>query len=85
MIEFYSESQEVRNEWIEKMAKFVIQLDVKNEYDMGDLIGSGNFARVHLCSKKEDPDQKYAMKSIEKSMIKRTKQNTVSFSKFFMF
>ena len=46
---------------------------------MGPLLGRGNFAKVHSCTRQSDPTgQKYALKTIEKSSIKKCKRNIQS-------
>lgn len=43
---------------------------------IGSLLGRGNFAKVHSCTRKnDDTDFKYALKTIEKSGIKKCKRN----------
>jgi len=41
------------------------------------MIGKGNFAKVHLCKRTAD-DQTFALKSVEKTLIKKSKRNSVS-------
>ena len=41
-------------------------LDLKEEFDIFNEIGRGNFAKVHICSRKND-NIEYALKTIEKS------------------
>lgn len=54
-------------------------LDLKEEFIIGPLLGRGNFAKVHSCTRKGDPDEvKYALKTIEKSGIKKCKRNIMS-------
>ena len=74
-LEFYSVSQMETNSWIEALKAFVILLDLKEEFAIGDLLGKGNSAKVHKCVRKngENPDQKYAMKTVTKSYIKMNK------------
>lgn len=46
---------------------------------LGPLLGRGNFAKVHSCTRKSDPTEtKYALKTIEKSGIKECKRNIIS-------
>lgn len=47
----------------------VIMLDLKEELVIGDLLGKGNFAKVHVCNKRNQPQQQYALKTIEKAAI----------------
>ena len=54
-------------------------LDLKDEFMLGPLLGRGNFAKVHSCTRKGDPDKKmFALKTIEKSGIKECKRNITS-------
>ena len=74
-LEFYSTSQDETNLWIEAFKGFVILLDLKEEFTIGDLLGKGNSAKVHKCTRKnaENPEIKYAMKTVTKSYIKQNK------------
>ena len=54
-------------------------LDLKDDFMLGPLLGRGNFAKVHSCTRKDDPEEKkYAIKTIEKSGIKKCKRNIMS-------
>ncbi len=51
-------------------------MDLKEEFNLGPLLGRGNFAKVHSCTRKDDDnEEKYALKTIEKSGIKKCKRN----------
>ena len=80
MFEFYlKENKLERDEWVHELKKSVILLDVKEDLEFGELLGRGNFAKVHLCTRKDKKDEtKYALKTIEKSMIKQSNRNRVS-------
>ncbi len=58
----------------------VILIDLKEDYLIGQMIGKGNFAKVHLCKRRTD-DQTFALKSVEKTLIKKSKRNSVSENK----
>ena len=58
------------------MKESVILIDLKDDYNIGPLIGKGNFARVHQCKRKKD-DVTFALKSVEKALIKKSKRNAV--------
>jgi len=77
-IDFFVESLDERELWINSLKKFVILLDLKDEFTIGRQIGRGNFAKVHLCMRKSAPDVKYALKTMHKSALVRTKRNIVS-------
>lgn len=53
-------------------------LDVKADYNIGKLCGKGNFAKVHCCTPVNDNKQKYALKTIDKAKIVRTRNSIVS-------
>ena len=54
-------------------------MDVKDEFDIGAELGRGNFAKVHECTRRNDPTQKkYALKTMEKKAIKNCKRNMQS-------
>lgn len=78
MIEFYSQEKEVADEWIESMKRNVVFLDLKDDYTIGKLLGRGNFARVHLCNRKGDDSKFYALKTMEKHSIKKSRRSIVS-------
>lgn len=75
-LEFYHSSKEVIDEWVEAMKDSVILIDLKEDYHIGSLIGKGNFAKVHMCKRKKD-DQTFALKSVEKALIRKSKRNAV--------
>ena len=54
VVEFYTHSQSDREEWIDAMKNFVVMLDVKDKYTIGQLFGAGTFAKVHVCHNKRD-------------------------------
>ena len=77
-IELYHPQQEVIHAWVEKLKDNVVLVDLREDYHIGSLIGKGNFAKVHLCKRKYD-DRTFALKSVEKALIKKSKRNSVSF------
>ena len=56
----------------------VILLDLKEELNIGKLIGRGNFAKVHICTRKFDNVTQFALKTMEKQSIRKSKRNIVS-------
>ena len=75
-VKFYHTDQAVIQEWTEALKETVISIDIHTQWDIGDFIGSGSFARVHICTKKNDPGaRKYAVKTIIKQELKKTKRN----------
>jgi len=68
--EFFCDSKEEIDEWIAKLKASVVMLDITEEFRLGKQIGEGNFASVHQCTRKNDPTQEFAMKTIKKAKIK---------------
>jgi hypothetical protein len=54
-LQFYNEDQDVIAEWIEAFKTTAILLDLKDEFSIGELLGRGNFAKVHSCTRWSDP------------------------------
>jgi hypothetical protein len=53
MFEFYfKENKAERDEWVNCLKLSVILLDVKEDLEFGEMLGRGNFAKVHLCTRK---------------------------------
>ena len=77
-VEFYSFEQRMQNEWIQALKPSVILLDLKEELNIGRLIGRGNFAKVHVCTRKFDNSTQFALKTMEKQSIRKSKRNIVS-------
>ena len=77
-IDFYVESLEERQRWINAFKKYVVFLDLKEEFTVGKLLGRGNFAKVHLCTRKSDHNERYALKTMQKSSLAKKKRNIVS-------
>jgi hypothetical protein len=57
MLEFYTQDQDQCNQWVVALRRYVVLLDLKEELVIGNLIGRGNFARVHLSYRKSGPDK----------------------------
>ena len=47
LIEFYSMSKDETSEWIEALKGCVIMLDLKEEFNIGKILGKGSSATVH--------------------------------------
>ena len=77
-VEFYSFEKRIQNEWIFALKSSVILLDLKEEINIGKLIGRGNFAKVHICTRKCDNVTQFALKTMEKQSIRKSKRNIVS-------
>ena len=64
---------------MQHLGQSVVFLDFKDQYNLGTMLGRGNFARVHAAYRQKDPHEtKYAMKTIDKSNIKKCKRNIQS-------
>ena len=55
-LQFFAEDEAVQKEWIEALKSSCILLDVKEEFEIGSLLGRGNFAMVHECTRRNDPE-----------------------------
>ena len=75
--EFYTLSIDERDLWVDKMKSFVVMLDIKDEYSIAQLIGNGNFAKVHACNHKKDLYNKCALKTVSKTTIQASERNIV--------
>ena len=73
----YHNNKEFVDKWIEAIKDSVILVDLKEDYMIAQMIGKGNFAKVHLCKRKSD-DRTFALKSVEKTLIRKSKRNSVS-------
>jgi hypothetical protein len=67
-------------QWIEALKLSVVLLDFKDELKLSKLLGRGNFARVHLCNRTNDDSKFFALKTMEKAMIKKNSRSIVSIS-----
>ena len=76
-IEFYHHNKDFIDQWIEKIKDSIVLVDLKDDYLIGSLIGKGNFAKVHMCRRKNGDDKSYALKSVEKALIRKSKRNSV--------
>ena len=80
-MEFYHHNKEHVDLWIEVIKDSVILVDLKEDYIIAQMIGKGNFAKVHLCKRKAD-EKTFAFKSVEKTLIRKSRRNSVSFVQF---
>ena len=69
-LEFYSYSKIETQEWIQALKSVVILLDFKEEITIGNLLGKGITSQVHLCQRRSNPREQYAMKTVHKHYIK---------------
>jgi serine/threonine protein kinase len=75
-MEFYHHNKEHVEQWIEVIKDSVILVDLKEDYIIAQMIGKGNFAKVHLCKRKAD-EKTFALKSVEKTLIRKSRRNSV--------
>ena len=78
ILEFYHNDKDVINEWVNAMKLIVIVIDVKADYGIGKMLGRGNFARVHLCHPHDKPNDMYALKTLDKTSVKKSRRSIVS-------
>ncbi len=48
------------------MKQYCTMFNLKSFYDVGNLLGKGNFAKVYEATLIKTPTSKYALKTIEK-------------------
>ena len=77
-VELYHHNKEFVLQWITALKDSVILVDLKEDYLINQMIGKGNFAKVHLCKRKSDQGV-FALKSVEKTLIRKSKRNSVNF------
>lgn len=53
-------------------------MNLKSYYEIGNLLGKGNFAKVYEAIYLENRE-KFALKTIEKKVLSKCKRNFVSF------
>jgi hypothetical protein len=80
-MEFYHHNKEHVEQWIEVIKDSVILVDLKEDYIIAQMIGKGNFAKVHLCKRKAD-EKTFALKSVEKTLIRKSRRNSVCLKQF---
>lgn len=78
VIEFYNPEKPIILQWIEALKLFVVMLDLKEDYIISKQLGRGNFARVHLCHLVDDANQFFALKTMDKTAIKKNRRSIVS-------
>jgi serine/threonine protein kinase len=63
-------------DWFEYFKKYGTLLNMKSYYEVGSLLGKGNFAKVYEATNFKTKE-KYALKTIEKKMLSKNKRNFV--------
>jgi serine/threonine protein kinase len=76
-MEFFCLSLLARDNWMERLKKVCILLDVFDQYFFGKVLGRGNFAKVYLCKRKAD-NKEFAIKTITKEKIMEHSRNVRS-------
>ena len=64
--------------WLQKLKPYVVLLNIERFYKVGELIGKGNFASVFDATNPQAPGARFAIKTIDKSIILQSKRNIVS-------
>lgn len=54
--------------------------NLKSYYEIGSLLGKGNFAKVYEATLISDKEKKFALKTIQKRVLSKCKRNFVSTS-----
>ena len=62
---------------MEHLRKVAVSFNISYRYVFGKLLGKGNFAKVHLATRKKDGTN-FAIKTVEKTKILENPRNTVS-------
>lgn len=57
---------------------FCVSLNLKSFYEIGNILGKGNFAKVYEATNIKTSN-KYALKTIEKSVLSQSRRNFVSY------
>ena len=66
-IDFYVEDIQLREVWFNALRKYVVLLDLKEEFKIGEPLGRGNFAKVHVARRRNcNQGVKYALKTMQK-------------------
>lgn len=53
-------------------------LNLRSYYEIGNLLGKGNFAKVYEAINLKDKSEKYAIKTMEKKVLSKNERNFVS-------
>ena len=74
---FFCSSSLARDNWMERLKKVCVLLNVSKQYNFGKLIGKGSFAEVYLCQRVTD-NKEFAIKTITKAKIMEHSRNVRS-------
>ena len=64
-------------QWFLSMKSYCTLLNLRSYYEIGNLLGKGNFARVYEATLIRNKDERFAIKTIEKSVLSKNKRNFV--------
>jgi serine/threonine protein kinase len=65
---FFADSKIRQHKWIRALRKTCILFDIRSDYHIGSMIGSGGFGTVHVSQRKSTRGN-YAIKIIDKAQI----------------
>ncbi|CDW84831.1 protein kinase domain containing protein [Stylonychia lemnae] len=71
----FSKRKDIQD-WFDFLKKYGILLNMKSYYEIGQLLGKGNFAKVYEATNFKTKE-KFALKTIEKKMISKNRRNFV--------
>jgi len=77
--EFYCKTELGRDNWMRSLNKVCLLSNITANYNLGRLIGKGNFAKVHLAHRK-DNNKVFAVKTTEIAKILQHPKNMKSIS-----
>jgi len=75
--EFVCESKEELSNWMKHLRRVCVVTNISHFYSFGKLLGKGNFAKVHIGTRKAD-NAIFAIKTIAKTKILETPRNIKS-------
>lgn len=64
------------HDWFENFKKYGTLLNLRSYYEIGNLLGKGNFARVYEATHYKTK-AKFALKTIEKKTLSKSRRNFV--------
>ena len=70
---FFADSKIRQHKWIRALRKTCIFFDIRKDYHIGSMIGSGGFGTVHVSQRKNTKGN-YAIKIIDKVLIESDKR-----------
>lgn len=71
--------KDIIRSWYQAMKPYCTLLNLKSYYEIGQLLGKGNFAKVYEATSKASHNaEKFALKTIEKQVLSTSKRNFVS-------